>query len=134
MFTFTKEERIRGKKSIDSLFKDGFIVMNYPLKVVWKVEKDNSGNIKAGVSVPKKFFKRAVRRNLIKRRIKESFRLNKPAIKLILGEEKESLSLMFIYISKEIIPYREIEKKVALCLQTITEQIKKIDEKSKQDV
>ena len=66
------------------------------------------------VSVPKKLFKRAVKRNLLKRRIRESYRKQKHDLNLQSG-----VDLLFMYSTKEILSYEEIYKTVGLILKTI---------------
>lgn len=59
------------------------------------------------VSVPKKLFKRAVKRNLLKRRIRESYRKQKHGLEI-----KEGLDILFMYSTKEVLGYEAIYKAV----------------------
>ena len=78
IYTFTKEERLCNKKLIDELFHNGSSFLCYPFKVSWLLT-DTPQEFPAQVllSVSKKRFKHAVDRNLLKRRIREAYRLNK---------------------------------------------------------
>src|ERR1700761_6552929 len=78
MYTFTKEERLCNKKLIDTLFHNGSSFLCYPFKVSW-LEADFAGTFPVQIvfAVPKRRFKRAVDRNLIKRHMREAYRLNK---------------------------------------------------------
>jgi ribonuclease P protein component len=76
------------------------------------------------ISVPKKIHRKAVRRNLIRRRIREAYRLNKQILYEIAGSEI-TLNIMFIYISSNIANYAEIEKKFIKTLLALAENIKK---------
>jgi ribonuclease P protein component len=80
------------------------------------------GEAQLGISVPKKKFAKAVDRNTIKRRIRESFRKNKHPLYEILKKKNLSIALMIIYIAKEELPYQEIEKKMVVSLHKLTEQ------------
>lgn len=114
---FSKLEKLKSKKSIDLLFQKGKSINIAPIRVVY-LPKQESNNIPAnvGVAVPKKNIKLAVNRNLIKRRIKEAYRLNNNTFKTHLLTNNISLDLMFVYNSKQILPYGEIEDKIKVIL------------------
>ena len=76
--TFSKIERLKSKKEIDILFSDGKSISKYPIRLVYKKTDFNEKiKIRAGVSVSKRNFKKAVDRNFIKRLMRESYRKNK---------------------------------------------------------
>lgn len=108
-FTFKKEERLCSKKQFDRLFAEGNSFLAYPLKVVF-VESENADRFpaRAAFAVSKKLFKRAVKRNLLKRRMREAYRLNKPDFYIKLGSKK--MAVIFIYVGKVILDYTQIEK------------------------
>ena len=108
-FTFKKEERLCSKRLFDQLFAEGHSFLVYPLKVVYK-ETAFSGNYPAKVAfaVRKKIFKSAVRRNRIKRLMRETYRLNKHWLYRRLGEKR--LAIVFIYVGKEQPGYGPMEK------------------------
>jgi ribonuclease P protein component len=89
---------------------------NYPLKVIYCAQVPPSACHKVGVSVSKKIFKRAVDRNYIKRLLRECYRLHKKELYEIMPEP---CFFMFIYTGKEIIPFRELEKKYFRLLEKI---------------
>jgi ribonuclease P protein component len=70
-------------------------------------------------SVSKRHFKKATDRNLLKRRIRESYRLNKNR----LSTSGNSLHLGFIYSAKEIRDFHFIEEKLILGLERLTEKL-----------
>ncbi|MFD2286822.1 ribonuclease P protein component [Pedobacter petrophilus] len=78
MYTFRKEERLCSRKHLDLLFKNGSSFLLYPFRISY-LFIDESASVPAQVviNVPKKRYKRAVDRNLLKRRIREAYRLNK---------------------------------------------------------
>ena len=77
-FTYPKKERLKSKTTIGLLFSEGKSVSKYPLRLVYRqAEVDAAEKIKMGVSVSKKYFKRAVDRNYFKRVLRETYRLNK---------------------------------------------------------
>jgi ribonuclease P protein component len=118
MPTFSKQERLKSRKIISQLFKEGNSLVAYPLRAVWlstKGEKAREGeNVRKeefaaqiAISVPKKNFKTAVVRNRIKRRIREAYRLHKEELYEKIGERP--IALMLIFIAKEELPFAEIE-------------------------
>ena len=111
-FKYPKNEKLKSRKTIDSLFTDGKSVGKYPLRLVFiENTTDTSEKIKFGVSVSKKHFKKAVDRNYFKRVLRECYRLNK---QLLLDNIKKSYSIMFFYQTKERLSYREINEKTIL--------------------
>ncbi|MFA6767700.1 MAG: ribonuclease P protein component, partial [Parabacteroides sp.] len=77
-FTLSKEERLSWKRHIDVLFEKGESFISFPLRIVYlPVTKQMPTCVSILVSIPKKRFKKAVKRNLLKRQVREAFRLNK---------------------------------------------------------
>lgn len=109
-FSLKKHEILRSKKNIEELFKNGSSFFLYPYKVFF-IPNPTAENNRVLFSVSKKNFKRAVDRNLIRRRMREAYRLNKSTLS---DKQKETLSLSIglIYISKFKLPYIDIENKL----------------------
>lgn len=107
-FALHKLERLNKKKDIEALFSEGKSYNISPLRIISK-PNPNQGIAHHQVlfSVPSRNFKRAVDRNLIKRRLREAYRLNKSK----LGSATKLL-VAYIYIAKEILPYSLIEEKL----------------------
>jgi ribonuclease P protein component len=126
-YTFTKEERLCNKKLIDELFHNGSSFLCYPFKVSWLiVEEPLLFPAQVLFSVSKKRFKRAVDRNLIKRRIREAYRLYKQQYLytgLQDGEKKIIFSVGFI--GKEISTYELIDKKMLKLLNELSGAVSK---------
>ena len=126
-YTFIKEERLCNKKLIDELFHNGSSFLCYPFKVSWLiVEEPLLFPAQVLFSVSKKRFKRAVDRNLIKRRIREAYRLYKQQYLytgLQDGEKKIIFSVGFI--GKEISTYELIDKKMLKLLNELSGAVSK---------
>lgn len=133
-----KFEKICSKKSIDSLFTStestGYI--EYPIRVVWRVKKradltkqvPNDCKVQFLISVPKKKLRLAVDRVKMRRKIRESFRLNKNIIydKLeeISFQESCIIEIAFIYLSDKIKRYSTVEQRMKTLLEKISNNIK----------
>ena len=122
-FTYPKNERLKSKTIIGLLFSEGKSVSKYPLRLVYRqAEADSEEKIKMGVSVSKKYFKRAVDRNYFKRVLRETYRLNKH---LLLDNLEQPYSLMFFYQSKDKLSYEEINTKTIQLFEKFLQQINK---------
>lgn len=116
-----RTERLRSFGAIRRLFENGESGFVYPLRYVWFAEADEIPSAEVLFSVPKKFQKRANKRNLQRRRMKEAYRLHKT----ILGRDGQpvALDLALIYSTKEITPYRVIDHAVQKILEQIMARI-----------
>ena len=100
--TLSKKERLCGKTAISRLLAEGKHGSVPGLRYLC-LNGSGDPKVRMMVSVPKKFFKRAVKRNLLKRRIRESWRRQKHDLIV-----KEGLDILFMYPSKEILSYEEL--------------------------
>jgi ribonuclease P protein component len=123
-FTFNKSERISKKKDIDHLFANGMSFIFYPLRVVYScIESSNKGSISILISVPKRKFKRAVKRNRIKRLIREAYRLNKGRLKGLIEDRNFRVLIGFIYLDNEVKEYHDIEKGIKKTMELLEEKL-----------
>jgi len=132
-FTYPKNERLKSKTVIGLLFSEGKSVSKYPLRLVYRqAEADSAEKIKMGVSVSKKYFKKAVDRNYFKRVLRETYRLNKH---LLLDNLDQPYSLMFFYQTKDKLSYEEINTKTIQLFEKFLLQVNKIaDSENKTDL
>ena len=110
--TFSKHERLKSTKLIKELFEKGSSFYLFPFKVI--VMQNPDGEIRSHqvlISASKKNFKRAVDRNLIKRRIRESYRLNKNLL-----PNSPLLLIAYIYTAKEILTFAQIQERLVRTL------------------
>lgn len=118
-FTYPKKEKLKSKTTIDLLFSEGNSVSKFPLRLVYVENKEaNAPLLKMGVSVSKKYFKRAVDRNYFKRVLRETYRLNKH---LLLDALEKPYAIMFFYQTKEHLTFQEIEEKTIQLFQKFNE-------------
>lgn len=108
-FTFDRNERLKSRKIIASLFKKGQSFVAYPLRVIWVVSiAGEQGRATVSISVSKRLYKTAVQRNRLKRQIREAYRLQKQEFYEQLEASQQHVSLMITYIAKEPLPYADI--------------------------
>lgn len=108
-----KEERLCGKTTVAALVKCGHWGGTSHLKYCWTPRTEDAEYSRIMVSVPKKFYKRAVRRNLLRRRLREAYRTQKDLLAF-------HADIMFVYNSPEIAEYSVLREEVAAALGKIS--------------
>lgn len=126
----TRKERLRGKSAIDNLFTTGKSFVVFPFRVVYSVisAQENVPEMSLLVSVSKKRFKRAVKRNRAKRLIKETFRLRKSIAVQALKESGKHIHLAILYLDKEIPEYNVFDSRMEDLLKKLSSEICKCTE------
>jgi len=122
--SFSKIEHLCGEKRITRLYTQGDAFIAYPVRVVFLIEpKSDIEPANVLISVPKKRFKRAVKRNRLKRLIREAYRLNKKELIDKLEEKQLQVHVAFNYVSDDELDFASIEKKIKLSLQKLIDKI-----------
>ena len=125
--TLCKNERMSGRTLIEKLFNggDSHAMSAFPLRMVYMVtERKDDAIAKILISVPKRHFKRAVKRNRVKRQVREAFRNNKSILaNAFVGRENESVAIAFIWLADELYNSNEVERKIKNLLQRLSERI-----------
>jgi ribonuclease P protein component len=124
--TFSKAERLCSKRLIERLFGgEGKSFPAFPLRVVYMplTEEEMAADVSILVSVPKKRFKRAVKRNRVKRQVREAYRRNKHILTEALAAQEGAprMALAFIWLDGKLHPSVEVEQKVKKLLHHIAE-------------
>lgn len=129
--TYNKHEKLKSKKLIDKLFTEGQSVSAYPFRMVYikTTSEDADRDVKTGVSVSKKYFKKAVDRIQIKRLMREAYRLNKTTY---FNNITTSYAFMILYIGSSKPTYNHVEQSMNKLFKKFTNTISKetIDEKT----
>ncbi len=129
----SRAERLRGRGAVASLFSEGESGFVFPIKYIYKQgqgqgqdkgqgqgqDKDQSSPTSVLFTTPKRYHKRANKRNLLRRRMKEAYRLQKS----LLGESLTGLNIALIYTTKEIHDYQRIASAVERILNQIAERV-----------
>lgn len=115
--SFTRKERLKSDKSISELFESGYSLTIHPIRLIYRLKTPaTSVPVKIGFVVPKKNFKRAVDRNLLKRRMREAYRLNKSILR---SEISTGFEIMLVYQGQEAEDYDKISATMVLLLKKL---------------
>ena len=120
-YTLHKEERLKSRKAIDQLFAQGRSFSSFPLRVIHldvtaSAPAFSKSNVQAAFSVSKKYFKKAVDRNRIRRLMKEAYRLKKNELQEQLKKQQKHLVVFFIYTGNELPKYQPVFDKMGSAL------------------
>ena len=126
--TLNNKERIKSRKQLETLFGGGKSrsMVAFPVRLVYMTNDcaTDAPQLMMMVSVSKRHFKHAVKRNRVKRQIREAYRLNKhilaPASEKLEGK---TLSMGFIWLSDELMPTERVEKSVVNLMQRLNERL-----------
>lgn len=131
-FALPRSERLRSMKAIRRMFGEGQGGFVYPFRYVFAVERAGAvkdaapasgGSVEMLFSVPKRFHKRANRRNLLKRRTREAYRLGREELRRAVVASGAEIDAALIYSAKECHSYKTIEHAVRRILEQIGERI-----------
>lgn len=151
-YTLPRAERLRSLTAIRRMFDEGHSGFVYPFRYVSLIERadaegadvegadaertnaerigaegvmdeESSRRVEVMFSVPKKFHKRANRRNLLKRRTREAYRLHREPLRERLQEQGATLRVAFIYSTKECHTYKTISHAVQRILEQISQHV-----------
>lgn len=122
--TLRKPERLNRKKIIEKMFAGGSRSFSvFPLRVVYLSVEELEAPASILVSVSKRRFKRAVKRNRVKRQIREAYRMNKHELLRVLEEKQCRLAIAFIYLSNQLVESSVIENRMKTALARIAESV-----------
>lgn len=134
---FVKAERLRHKSLVDGLFAEGTSLYEFPMRLTYRLVSHEGlksnfrcetphgiADVQMMVTVPKKKRRHAVDRVLMRRRIREAYRLQKGRLQELVAQLKEcgkagTLSLAFVYMHNDNVDYALIERKMAKLLQKL---------------
>ncbi len=137
-YTLRKDEKLRHKRLVDELFGEGESLYDFPLRLVWRRISPEAledsfkngvpprvGELQMLITVPKKKRRHAVDRVLMRRRIREAYRLSRLPLKERLEADMSvgTLSVAFIYLCDKNLPYSLIEEKMSRLLSKLAKRL-----------
>ena len=126
--TLGNKERIKSKKQLEMLFGNGRSrsMAAFPVRLVYMIHDStpDKPQLMIMVSVSKRHFKHAVKRNRAKRQLREAYRLNKHVLASAAERlEGKTLSMGFIWVSDKLMPTEIVEKSVINLMERLNERI-----------
>lgn len=135
-----KAEKLRHRSLVDPLFREGNTLYEFPLRLTWRTlggdelrqtfrdsVPEHIGPVQMLITVPKKKRRHAVDRVLMRRRIREAYRLNRLPLKDIVAssDQVKTLGLAFVYLHDKNLPYSVVENKMKILFKRLALQLKK---------
>ena len=136
-FTLPKQEWLCSKTLIDHLFLDrSHTKKNWPVKVVYQLGKrkdEHDPQVEILVSVSKRHFKRAVKRNRVKRQLREAYRLHKSIVWEVLAKSPEAkLLIAFLWMEDKLHTSSHVESAVENALVKVAHHVTELLEETRQ--
>ena len=132
-FTWKKAEKLKSRKRIERVFREGKSFSLFPYRVIFLLQpgavsdatalRSDWASLQAGFGASSRHFKRAVDRNRIKRLGREAYRLQKGPLLQRLTDKGLSLAVFFIYTGKELPEYATVTEKIGVILQKLIKEI-----------
>ena len=114
-----KSERLSSLTAVRRLFTDGASGFVYPFRYMVFKSESTTPSVEVLFSVPKRNHKRANKRNTLKRRMREAYRLNNEALHTAIKEQGKELDIALVYSTKDLLPYKTIENAVRKILAEV---------------
>jgi ribonuclease P protein component len=121
--TLGKNERLKSRKGIDRVFREGKSFAFFPFRVYYAPLLLPIPHLQAGFGASSRNFKKAVDRNRIKRLSREAYRLQKQPLYDWLKEKDRTLAVFFIYTGKELPEYVLVKEKIGQALQKLIKEL-----------
>ncbi|WP_262707116.1 ribonuclease P protein component [Chitinophaga barathri] len=123
-YSFNKEEKLKSRKMIETLFREGKAFSIFPYRVIYMHASLHTDKypVQAGFSVSSRKFPHAVDRNRIKRLGREAYRLQKQPFHTALRDSGLQLAVFFIYTDKKIADFDTLSRKFSVILEKLVKE------------
>ena len=127
-YRFSRTEKLKQKRLFDALFSGAKRSFAHPLLAIWKpMTLPEKIPVQIGFSVPKKSFKRASDRNTIKRKLRESYRLQKAILTDQLREQNTQIAMLIVVQKSDNTSYEVLQQKMMLLLREVADKTKHVE-------
>ncbi|MEM1218343.1 MAG: ribonuclease P protein component [Bacteroidota bacterium] len=125
-FRLTKAERLKSRKVLQTLFREGKSLGIPPIRMIWweRALEGTESPVQIAVTVPKRSFRKAVLRNRLKRRMREAYRLQKSRLLDQYQPTDRQLAILFIYTGRKELPYQDIERSMKNLMKRLAKKLR----------
>lgn len=124
-YTLPKREKLCSQNAFDQLLNAGQSFFHFPYKCYFFVQEGNASDLynQFAIAVPKRIFKHAVDRNLLKRKTREAYRLHKHILFPKTINQNKTISILFVYMSKKMLTSQQIDESMTHLLAHLSLKI-----------
>ncbi len=128
IFSYDKKEKLKSRKQLQKIFTTGKTFSIFPVKVFFQFIDEQDSVVKAGVGVSKKYFKKAVDRNYIKRLLRETYRTEKVPLHNQLSASNKKLKIFFLFVDGHLPEHILLQQKMKTIIDKLCNEIEKLNE------
>ena len=128
VFSYNKKEKLKSRKQLQEIFTAGKTFTIFPVKIFFQFSDEQDSAVKAGVGVSKKYFKKAVDRNYIKRLLRETYRTEKIPLHNQLSTSNKKLKVFFLFVDGNLPEYILLQQKMNIIIDKLCVEVKNSNE------
>lgn len=121
--TYAKQQRLKSRKKLQQVFAAKKAVFAQNIKLLYLTEDSNIGNVKCGVGLIGRYFKKAVDRNRVKRLLREAYRVQQHDLKKYAEVNQKEVSVFILYTAKDLPVYQDVYHNIETALQKLLKNL-----------